>query len=255
MMTYFSVFKRILSGASVFLLLSGTFPAASADTGSVPEEEVRYASSPAWIAELGQKHRATQLFVVAGVGETTAYISMHEKTPDGTWRQIISTPGFIGKHGLGKTREGDGKTPVGTFRFNYAFGIAENPGCRAFPYKKVDSNDYWSGDARKGHHYNSMVSIRDYPDLDRKASEHLADYTYPYQYALNISYNEEGTPGLGSAIFLHCLGDQRPYTGGCVAIPRSEMITVLRHVRQDCVVVIDSLKNISRETWQKWGLK
>ena len=64
---------------------------------------------------------------------------------------------------------------------------------------------------------------------------------------MNISYNEDGTPGRGSAIFLHCLGDQRPYTGGCVAIPRNHMITVLRNVKKDCVVVIDSLKNISPE--------
>ena len=32
------------------------------------------------------------------------------------------------------------------------------------------------------------------------------------------------------------------------------MITVLRNVKKDCVVVIDSLKNISPETFKKWGL-
>ena len=33
---------------------------------------------------------------------------------------------------------------------------------------------------------------------------------------LNISFNEEGTPGRGSAIFLHCLGPQKPCTGGFI---------------------------------------
>ena len=40
------------------------------------------------------------------------------------------------------------------------------------------------------------------------------DYPYHYQLCLNISYNEEGTPGLGSGIFLHCLGPAKPFTGG-----------------------------------------
>lgn len=249
-----SLFGKLLA-AAFFAVYAASGAAAPETNAALQNEEPRYASSPVWVAELGEKHHASQLFVVAGVGQTTAYVSMHEKTSDGSWRQIVSTPGFIGKYGLGKKREGDGKTPVGVFHFNYAFGIADNPGVTAFPYRKVDKNDYWSGDVRKDRRYNQMVSIKDYPDLDRDASEHLIDYYYPYQYALNISYNEKGAPGLGSAIFLHCLGDQRPYTGGCVAIPRSDMITVLRNVRPDCVVVIDYLKNISQETYKKWGLK
>lgn len=48
--------------------------------------------------------------------------------------------------------------------------------------------------------YNEMVDITDYPDLDLTDSEHIVDYEY--QYCLNISFNEDGTPGRGSAIFL-----------------------------------------------------
>ena len=209
--------------------------------------------SPLWITGLKEAKTAEQLFVVAGVGETTAYVSMHEKDRDGVWRQLMTTPGFIGKHGLGKTQEGDGKTPTGTFSFNYAFGIAEDPGC-AIEYHRVDENSYWSGDMREGFHYNEMVDLRDCPELDLSDSEHIVDYANEYQYCLNISYNAEGTPGLGSAIFLHCLGPVKPYTGGCVAIPRDQMLTVMRSVRKDCVVVIDSLRTLSPETWKSLGL-
>ena len=73
--------------------------------------------------------------------------------------------------------------------------------------------------------------------------------------ALNLSYNEEGTPGLGSAIFLHCLGPFKPYTGGCVAIPEDQMLVVMQNVRPDCVVVIDSLKTLSPETWYHGSLR
>ncbi len=228
-------------------------------TGEAVEEmegngtEAALEDSPEWAASLGEEQKASQLFVVAGIGDTTAYVSMHEKDENGDWKQIMSTPGYIGKYGLGKTKEGDGKTPVGVFRFNYAFGIAEDPGC-ALEYHQVTDDDYWSGDVRDGYHYNQLVSIKDFPDLDKDESEHIVDYIRQYQYCLNVSYNEAGEPGLGSAIFLHCFGPQKPYTGGCISLPQDKMLNVMQNVDEDCVVVIDSLKNISPETWEAWGL-
>ena len=209
--------------------------------------------SPQWAAELGEEKGAEQLFVVAGISQTTAYVSMHEKDESGTWKEIMTTPGYIGKFGLGKTKEGDGKTPVGDFHFNYAFGIADDPGC-AIKYRKVTEDDYWSGDVREGYHYNEMVSLKDYPDLAVDDSERIVDYDYQYQYCLNISYNEECVPGLGSAIFLHCLGPVKPYTGGCVAIPKNCMETVMKNVREDCVVVIDSMETLNPDEWADMGL-
>ena len=107
----------------------------------------------------------------------------------------------------------------------------------------MTDDDYWSGDQRDGYGYNTMVSIKDMPDLDTENSEHIVDYTYHYQYCLNISYNDKCVPGDGSAIFLHCLGPNKPYTGGCVAIPKNQMIKVMQNVQPDCVVLIDSLKS------------
>ena len=210
--------------------------------------------SPDFVGQLKQAKDAEQLFIVAAVGKTTAYVSMHQKDEDGNWKQIITTPGYIGKEGLGKTKEGDYKTPVGTFHFNYAFGINEDPGCTGFEWHQVTDDDYWSGDTREGYGYNQMVSIKDLPDLDTEDSEHIVDYPVHYQYCMNISYNEDGVPGKGSAIFLHCLGPQKPYTGGCVAIPKDQIATAIQNVHEDCVVVIDSLKNISPELWKDWDL-
>lgn len=201
-------------------------------------------NSPEWVTKLDAAKNAKQLFVVAGYERSTAWISMHEKDADGSWKMIMSTPGFIGKEGLGKTKEGDGMTPVGTFKFNKAFGIADDPGC-AMDYTKADDDTYWSGDSDLM--YNQMVSIKDYPDLKKDDSEHIFDYQYEYQYCLNISYNEDGTPGKGSAIFLHCFGDRKPRTGGCVAIPEEQMYFVMQHVNPDCVVVIDSMENFGAE--------
>ena len=207
--------------------------------------------SPEWVTRLPQARQAEQLLIVAGVGKTTAYVTMHQKNADGSWQQLLTTPGLIGKEGLGKTREGYAGTPCGTFHFTCAFGFAPDPGCTAFPYLQVDESYYWSGDPRC---YNVMVHLPDMPDLDTANSEHLTDYFVHYQYCLNISYNEEGVFGAGSAIFLHCLGPVKPYTGGCVAIPHEEMRRVMQLVQPNCVVVIDSLPNLSPETAAAWGL-
>ncbi len=208
--------------------------------------------SPAWVAALGETTGAEQLFVVAAVGETTAYVSMHEKDADGSWREIMTTPGLIGKYGLDKTQEGDARTPTGIYHFTEAFGIADDPGC-ALGYKKVTDDDYWSGDQREGHNYNRMVSLKDDPDLDTANSEHIVDYVYEYQYCLNISWNEDGEAGRGSAIFLHCFGPYKPYTGGCVALPKAEMLKVMKNVRPDCVVVIDRMASLCPDMWTSWG--
>ena len=205
-------------------------------------------ASPDWVAGLDEAEDAKQLFIVSAYSAdaTDAWISLHEKQSDGTWHMVMTTPGFLGRNGLGKTREGDGKTPTGVYHFNRAFGIADDPGC-AIPYVKVDNDTYWSGDPRDGYHYNELVSLRDLPGLDLESgdSEHIVDYPYHYNYCLNISYNEECIPSLGSAIFLHCFGPARPFTGGCVAIPEDHMRFVMQHVDENTVVVIDTYEALA----------
>ncbi len=214
--------------------------------------------SPDWVKnmEQAQDENVKQLFVVAGMGEdlTAATISMHERDEEGNWKQILSTPGYVGKNGLCADEdhvEGCGQTPMGVYKFNKAFGIADDPGC-AIDYVKVDDNTYWSGDDREGMHYNEMIDIKDYPDLNMENSEHIVDYDYQYQYCMNISFNEDGTPGRGSAIFLHCLGPYKPYTGGCVALPENIMKIVMQEVDPDCVVVIDTVESLTGSAEITW---
>ena len=237
--------KRIWILLTLAAILAIPCTAAQAEGGlyaDIPQIE----ESPEWVANLPAAQDAEQLFIVAGIGmdKTTAFISMHRKNADGKWEQILSTPGFVGKNGLvadADRREGCGQTPVGIYRFNKAFGIAPDPGC-AIPYFQVDENTYWSGDPDR--QYNRMVDIRDVPELAMDDSEHIVEYDYQYQYCLNISFNEECTPGRGSAIFLHCFGPRKPWTGGCVAVPENIMKQIMQNVQEDCVVVIDTLENL-----------
>ena len=236
--------KKWISFLGALMLLVCCGAAAAEDGLRANRQETE--DSPEWVARIPAAQDATQLFVVAGIGmdQTTATISMHEKDENGVWKQILSTPGFVGKNGLcldADHKEGCGQTPIGVYHFNKAFGIAADPGC-AIPYLQADDQIYWSGDP--DYHYNEMVNIRDYPELAMEDSEHIVDYDFQYQYCLNISFNEEGTPGRGSAIFLHCFGPTKPWTGGCVAIPENKMKLVMQNVREDCVVVIDTLENL-----------
>lgn len=201
------------------------------------------APSPQWVQKLPEAKTANQLFVVAADKNSVAWVSLHEKDEDGNWNQIMLTSGFIGRNGIDKKREGDGKTPTGTFKFTEAFGILPDPNS-LIPYTQIDENLYWSGDTKC--QYNKMVDIRDYPKLNKDASEHLIDYSKQYAYALNISYNEKGIADKGSAIFLQCLDKNTTATAGGIAIPRDDMLFVLQNVTPECAVIIDSFKKLVR---------
>ena len=228
-----------------------TGPTASATTRKANPKPTFDAKnlSPKWVRNLSQAKNSenTQLLIVAadGMSRSTAKVSMHERDKDGNWIQIFSVKGLVGKNGMvadKDRKEGCKKTPIGVYTFDKAFGIANDPGCK-IKYTKVTKDLYWSGDQRKGMQYNKMVSIKDYPDLDKKNSEHLIDYTKAYQYCLNISFNKECKLGKGSAIFLHCTGNSN-YTAGCVSIPKSTMLKVMKRVSPGCVVIIDTASKL-----------
>ena len=208
--------------------------------------------SPEWVRELPQAQDlgTTQLIVVsaAGMNKSTAKVSMHERDVNGNWIQLFSVNAYIGKNGLiadDDRTEGCGKTPIGVYQFNKAFGIASDPGC-AISYTKVTGDMYWSGDSSDGMPYNELVSVNEYPDLDIKSSEHLIEHTKAYQYCLSLTFNEEGTPGRGYAIFFHCYGDYK-YTEGCVALPKDTMVKIMKRVDPSCIIVIDTAKNLNAQ--------
>ena len=82
-----------------------------------------------------------------------------------------------------------------------------------------------------------------HPKLDTENSERIADYDYAYQYCLNMGYNAECEYEKGFGFFMHCFRNNRPYTGGCVAVPENIMKFVMQHVKPGCRITIDSLEN------------
>lgn len=157
------------------------------------------------------------------------------------WKLVLETEALIGKNGLGKTREGDGKTPIGTFRFTDAFGILENSETK-MNYTQVNENHYWVDDG-ESKYYNQFIST-DEVEKDWKSAEHICEYGESYHYVLATSYNSDCIPGLGSAVFLHCTSDEAEATAGCIAIPERYMKVIIRNVEPECLLIIDTVDNI-----------
>jgi L,D-peptidoglycan transpeptidase YkuD (ErfK/YbiS/YcfS/YnhG family) len=60
------------------------------------------------------------------------------------WKQILSSTAYVGKNRHCKTREGDKKTPTGTFNLKAPFGIKSNPGT-SLSYLKVTNTTSGAG--------------------------------------------------------------------------------------------------------------
>jgi L,D-peptidoglycan transpeptidase YkuD (ErfK/YbiS/YcfS/YnhG family) len=120
----------------------------------------------------------------------------------------------------GAKREGDGRTPSGTFGFGFFFGVDPDPGV-LFPYRRVDASDFWDDDPSSPL-YNLWVDDQEAnPGTDPEPMDVSA-----YDYGAVIGYNTARTPRLGSAIFLH-INIGMP-TAGCVTLPVGELLEILR---------------------------
>jgi L,D-peptidoglycan transpeptidase YkuD (ErfK/YbiS/YcfS/YnhG family) len=156
-------------------------------------------------------------------GATQAELTAYQRI-DGHWRRVFGPwIAWIGRDGMappGAKREGDGRTPSGTFGFQFFFGVDPNPGVH-FPYRRVYPYDVWDDDPASPL-YNEWVDERyGNPGADPEPMDVSA-----YDYGAVIAYNTARTPGLGSAIFLH-INIGTP-TAGCVTLPVGELLEILR---------------------------
>lgn len=217
--------------------------AASASSDTAAAEESTSSSDSAqdysWVGELDIAQSVSQLIIVSAGSGYTAELSMYEKTSEG-WELILAAAAYIGRNGIGKTEENDGKTPTGVYYFTLAFGNNANPGT-SLSYTHVDSTYYWVDDSDSAY-YNQLVSTK-YVTADWSSAEHISSSPNAYAYCLALNYNSSCTPYKGSAIFLHCSIGKA--TSGCISIPQSDMITVLKNVNSDCAVIIDYSYNIT----------
>ena len=177
----------------------------------------------------------TDMIILVLSNKTTAAVQMYKKDKSGVWNkdELVAASGYVGKDGVGQAREGVDMTPKGMYTLTRAFGILSDPGT-VLPYTKVDRSDYWVDDP-KSKYYNKFVST-DNVKKDWASAEHLINFSPAYDYAIVIDYNLNCTPGAGSAFFLHCSTDSP--TNGCVSVPKSDMLYILKNITANSVIII-----------------
>lgn len=181
---------------------------------------------PAHLAAASAARRASgQLVTVTAASyEATQAELIAYRRARGQWRRVFGPwTAWIGRNGMappGAKREGDGRTPSGTFGFGFFFGVDPDPGVH-FPYRRVHPSDVWDDDPSSPL-YNEWVDDR---YADPGADPEPMDVS-AYDYGAVIGYNTDRTPGLGSAIFLH-INIGTP-TAGCVTLPVGELLEILR---------------------------
>jgi len=191
---------------------------------------------PGWTARAADASAAMpasvvvqQLITVQAARYGTSYATLRVYRVSGTQHILVFGPwtarvGYNGVARPGTKREGDGKTPSGTYGLSFFFGALANPGFY-FPFRHAYSYDYWDDDSASPR-YNEWVDAR-YANPGR--SPEPMHNVPAYDYAAVIAYNTARVPHLGSAIFLHV--GTGGSTAGCVSLPYSELVKVLRWLR------------------------
>lgn len=171
-----------------------------------------------------------------GYGTSVATLTAYERSGSG-WTQLFGPwLANVGRNGVappGAKREGDGRTPSGAFGFDFMFGVDPNPGVK-FPFRPITgTNIVWDDDPASPN-YNRWIDT----DTASAGAGPEPMYVSAYGSGAVIAYNRARKPGLGSAIFLHLSSEGS--TAGCVALPSSELLPLLRWLdpsRQPRIVI------------------
>jgi L,D-peptidoglycan transpeptidase YkuD (ErfK/YbiS/YcfS/YnhG family) len=156
---------------------------------------------------------------------TQAQVSAWQK--DGShWRLVYVVSAVLGRNGLaasGGKKEGDGKTPSGTYALGPAFGYASSVST-GLSYRQATDNDFWVDDVQSMQ-YNQWVNGK--PQAN--SFERMKRRDNLYQYGIVIGYNMHPiVKGAGSAIFMHVWRGVNSSTAGCVALNQRSLRKILR---------------------------
>lgn len=177
------------------------------------------------IDKINGKGNAEQAIVVTAnsASSVSVIITTFEKS-NGTWRQVASFSGNIGRTGFTYNKvEGDGHSPIGIFSLGTAFGRYVSPGT-AMSYRQSTTNDFWVDDVNSPL-YNTWQAG---PASGRWNSAEKM-YIPSYNYGFVINYNTTSrTPGKGSAIFFHVWSGPGNGTSGCTSTSADNVIRTLK---------------------------
>tara|TARA_B100000579_G_C22256125_1_gene587143 strand:+ start:75 stop:566 length:492 start_codon:yes stop_codon:yes gene_type:complete len=142
----------------------------------------------------------------------------------------------IGKRGLtSRKREGDLKTPIGSFSFNILYYRADRIKNikTKIKIKKIQKNFGWCDDPNSKY-YNKLIHFP-----FKKSAEKLYLGNNMYDIILVLNFNTKPViKNRGSAIFLHITNKKFSYTKGCLAVKKRDLIKILPFINKRTKIII-----------------
>jgi len=134
-----------------------------------------------------------------------------------------------------KKKEGDWKTPLGTFPIRKIYYREDkipklNTNIESIPLLRDDA---WCDDPKK-EKYNTFIKL----PLDG-GYENLWREDEMYDIVIIIGYNDAPIiKDKGSAIFLHIAKENMEYTKGCLALKKEDMLYLVQNINSDTEIEI-----------------
>ena len=142
----------------------------------------------------------------------------------------------IGKKGSAKNKkEGDQKTPSGTFKIENLYYRKDRKKKPLTLLKciKIKKNMGWSNDINFPKKYNKLIKIE-----KKIRHEKLKRKDNKYDLLIPIKYNfKKPITGRGSCIFIHITKDYKP-TAGCIALSEKDFLILAKLIQKNSNIKI-----------------
>ena len=142
----------------------------------------------------------------------------------------------FGLKGLTKTKkEGDKKTPIGTFSLGNLFYRAdkhEKP-TTDLTCIRIDKKMGWCDDLTNKKFYNKLIRVN-----SKVKHEKLYRADYKYDFLIPINYNKKRILEKGSAIFIHLTKNYQP-TAGCIGLRKKDLLILLKLINKKTKIKIN----------------
>ena len=142
----------------------------------------------------------------------------------------------IGKKGsTTNKKEGDKKTPTGTFAIGnlyYRKDRIEKP-LTSIKSLEIKKEMGWCDDIRFPKKYNKLIKIE-----KKIKHEKMLRRDHKYDLLIPIKYNfNKPITGLGSCIFIHLTRDYKP-TAGCIALNEKDFLIIAKLIKKNTTIKI-----------------
>ena len=142
----------------------------------------------------------------------------------------------IGKNGrTGNKKEGDKKTPKGTFEIEHLYLRKDRKKKPLTLLKCIEIKKEmgWCDDVRFTEIYNKLFKIK-----NKIKHEKLKRNDYKYDFLIPIKYNfKKPISKKGSCIFIHLTRDYEP-TAGCIALKEKDFLIMLKLIKRTSKIKI-----------------